>query len=142
MSRSRGLIAALGLVELLIPGRFIEFFEGYALENPEECSLRPWVVPVARLEGLLVLVSTLRPGTLSGTFRSALGWHGLLAALSPQGYLDYWTPLIYEEPAGCEWKPWVVRATRVVGALYVLIAVFGWGSETTGTETETEGSDR
>jgi hypothetical protein len=137
----RRLIAALGLVELLIPGRFIEFFERYALENPEECSLRPWVTPVARLEGLITLVVALRPGTFSGAIRSVLGWHGLLAALSPQGYLDYWTPLVYEEPADCEWKPWVVQATRAVGVLYVLIALFGWGSRSESAE-ETEGSDR
>jgi hypothetical protein len=116
----------LGLVELVVPDRLIEFWERLALENPEECSLRAWISPIARIEGLVILVAALRPGTLSGVFRSALGCYGLLAAISPQGYLDYWTPLIYEDHERCEWKPWVVPTTRAIGALYVLIALFGW----------------
>lgn len=124
----RGLLAALAVVELLVPDRFIEFWEPVALENPEECSLRSWVIPVARLEGLLVLAALVRPEAFSGALRSALGWYGLMAALSPRGYLEYWTPLVYDDAESCEWKPWVVPATRAIGVLYVLLALFGWRS--------------
>lgn len=124
------LLAALGFVELLVPERFIEFWERLALDNPAECSLRPWVIPVARLEGLVFLAALARPGTFSGAIRSALGWHGLLAALSPEGYLDYWTPLVYEDAEGCAWRSWVVPLTRAVGVCYVLVALFGWRSKT------------
>lgn len=123
------LLALLGFVELVVPDRFIQFFERYALENPEQCLRKAWVSPVARLEGLTILVTILRPGTFSGVVRSALGCYGLMAAVSPQGYLDYWTPLLYEEAEACEWKPWVIPTTRIAGILYVLIAVFGWKSK-------------
>ncbi|WP_122089252.1 hypothetical protein [Halalkalicoccus subterraneus] len=122
------LLAVFGLVELLVPRRFIEFWEGYALENPEDCSLKRWVIPVARLEGLLFLAVLAKPRAFSGPIRAALGWYGLMAALSPDGYLEYWTPLIYEDGRP-EWKPWVVPATRVIGVCYVVLALFGWPSK-------------
>lgn len=125
----RGLLAAVALVELLYPERLIESGERLALDNPEECSLRSWVVLVARLEALLFLVALACPNTFSGPLRSALGWNGLLAALSPAGYLKYWTALVYEDADRCEWKPWVVPATRTIGVLYVLIALFARNSK-------------
>lgn len=129
------LLAALAVVELLAPERVIEFGERLALEDPGEASLRPWVTPVARLEGLVVLAALLRPGRLPGPLRSMLGWFGLLAVLSPRGFLDYWTDLVYEDAAGLAWKPWVVPATRAIGVLYVLLALFGWRSK---EDTETD----
>lgn len=123
------LLAVFALVELLVPRRFIEFWEGYALENPGDCSLKPWVIPVARLEGLLFLVALARPRTLAGPIRAALGCYGLMAALSPDGYLEYWTPLIYTDGERPEWKPWVVPMTRAIGACYVLVALFDWRSK-------------
>lgn len=119
------LLAAVALIELLVPERIIERGEQVALSNPEECSLRPWVPLVARLEGLLFLLVLVRPKTFSGPWaRAAFGWNGLLAFLSPAGYLDYWTEIVYEDADRCEWRPWVVPATRAIGACYVLIALF------------------
>ncbi len=125
----KGLLAALAVVELLAPKRFIEFWEPLALENPEACSLEPWVIPVARIEGVAFLLALVRPRAVSGVIRSGLGCFGLMAALSPEGYLDYWTPLVYEDAVRPEWKPWVVPATRAIGVLYVLIALFGRRSD-------------
>lgn len=127
----RGSLAAIGLVELLVPDRFIGYWERLALENSGECSRRSWVSPAARIEGLLIVVAAARPGALSGVVRSVLGWYGLLAALSPEGYLEYWTPLVYEDATRCEWQPWVVPATRAVGVLYVLVALVGWNRNRT-----------
>lgn len=126
------LLAVLAVVELLAPERVIEFGERLSLENPGEPSLRSWVPLVARLEGLVVLAALVRPAALSGLLRSALGWYGLMAALSPEGYLEYWTDLVYEDAERLEWKSWVVPATRAIGACYVLIALFGWNSKEDG----------
>lgn len=123
------LLAALAVVELLAPERVIEFGERLALENPGEASLRSWVTPVARLEGLVVLAALARRPVLPGPLRSMLGWFGLLAVLSPKGFLDYWTDLVYEDTRVLAWKPWVVPATRAIGVCYVLLALFGWRSE-------------
>ncbi|ADJ14102.1 hypothetical protein [Halalkalicoccus jeotgali] len=123
------LLATLAVVELLVPERVIVFGERLSLENPGECSLRSWVPLVARLEGLVVLAALVRPGALSGLVRSVLGWYGLLAVLSPEGYLEYWTDLVYEDAERLDWKPWVVPMTRAIGACYVVIALFGWGSK-------------
>ena len=120
----KGLFAAIALIELFAPERIIERGEQVALQNPEECSLQPWVSLVARLEGLLFLLALARPKPFSGPLRSAVGWNGLLMALSPAGYLDYWTDIVYEDADRCEWRPWVVPLTRALGVFYVLIALF------------------
>ncbi|MFC6905933.1 hypothetical protein [Halalkalicoccus tibetensis] len=131
----RSLLAVLAVVELLAPERVIEFGERLALENSGEASLQPWITPVARLEGLVLLVALVRPPALPGPLRSMLGWFGLLAVLSPRGFIDYWTDLVYEDAAVLAWKPWVVPATRAIGVLYVLLALFGWRSkEETGND--------
>jgi hypothetical protein len=120
----KGLLAVLALIELFAPERIIEWGERMALSNPKECSLRPWVSLVARIEGLLFLLTLARPRTFSGPLRAALGWNGFLMSLSPAGYLDYWTAIVYEDADRCEWKPWVLPLTRAIGVCYVLFALF------------------
>lgn len=43
-------------VEILAPNVLIDTAEQIVLENSEECELRLWVRPAARLEALLFLV--------------------------------------------------------------------------------------
>lgn len=125
-------LVVLAVVELLAPERVIEFGERLSLENPGECSLRSWVPFVARLEGAVFLSWLVKPRPLSGAVRSILGWSGLMAVISPEGYLGYWTDLVYEDAERLQWKPWVVPLTRVIGICYVLLALFGWNPKEDG----------
>ena len=52
----RKLFSAIAAVELLAPRRLIDAAEALALEDPSAGDLRSWVLPGARLEGLLFLV--------------------------------------------------------------------------------------
>jgi hypothetical protein len=119
------LLVAFGVVELLFPERLIDYGEGLALENPDECELEPWVPAVARLEGLAFLWLVFRGRASLVTFRSLFGFNGLLAVLSPRGFLDYWTGVVYADHERCEWKPWVVPATRLIGVVYLALAFSG-----------------
>jgi hypothetical protein len=121
----RRLLVAFGIVELLFPERLIDYGERLALENPDECELEPWVTTLARLEGLAFLWFVLRDRASLVTFRSLFGITGLLAVLSPTGFLDYWTGVVYEDHRRCEWKPWVVPVTRLIGVCYLALAVLG-----------------
>ncbi|WP_236035430.1 hypothetical protein [Haloarcula rubra] len=51
----RNALTAVGIVELLFPEALVGAAERIALDNPDECELRSWVVPGARAEGLAIL---------------------------------------------------------------------------------------
>lgn len=105
------LLVAVEIVDPPFLDRLVDYAERLALENPEECELEPWITTLARLWGLAFLLFALRGGASLATLRSVLGLNGLLAVPSPDGFLDYWTGIVYEDHEPCEWKPWVVPAT-------------------------------
>ena len=118
------LLGVIGRIMMTNPERFIGFWERLALENPDECTLRWWVIPLARLEGLVFV--TLSKREMSGTqFKSFLGLLGIPAPLFPKQYIDWGTKLVYEDPDQCEWKSWIIPFTRIVGAVYVLLGIRG-----------------
>lgn len=118
----RKLYSAICAVELLAPRRLIAAAEQVALENPTASELRSWVVPGARLEGLLFLVMLWRSDRSYSWFKKLLGAVGLLAFLRPRAYVDYGAKAAYTDASGIEWRPWVYTGTRLVGFIYLLIA--------------------
>ena len=119
------LLGAVGRVLMTNPERFINFWERLALENSEECTLKPWVIPLARLEGF-VFVSLSKNETPSARFEQFLGLVGIPALLFPSQYVEWGAKLVYEDPDRCEWRSWVVPFTRIVGFGYVLVGVRGF----------------
>lgn len=118
----RGLLVAIGLVDLLAPRTFIAAAEGIALENPAECNLKPWVYPVARAEGLLFLGLAWRGDTAISRFKQFLGVVGVLTVLNPRLFIDSAARIAYTDPDRCHWKPWCYPLARVIGVVYVLVA--------------------
>jgi len=119
----RGLLTTICAVEVLAPEALIDTAEQIALENPDECELRSWVLPGARFEGAAFLVTMWRSDASYSSFKKFLGVIGLVALLYPRSYVDYGAELAYTDASTCEWKPWVYSGTRLVGLLYVLIAI-------------------
>jgi hypothetical protein len=119
----RTLLTTVSIVEVISPKKLIDAAEKIALDNPTACERRSWVVPGARLEGLLFLVLMWRSNTSYSTFKTFLGSIGLLALLYPRAYVDYGAKLAYVDAANCEWKPWVYPGTRLVGLLYIICAL-------------------
>ncbi|QSG03736.1 hypothetical protein [Natranaeroarchaeum sulfidigenes] len=129
---ARRLLALVGVIELLVPGRVIEAAERIALENPDDTELRAWTIPMARLEALVWLLLA-RRGDPHGRVRKLFAFLCGPAALVPRRYVDVGARLVYTDPDRCEWKPWVVPATRVFGILCILLALSTRG-ETDGEE--------
>lgn len=119
----RTILSVIGLIELLSPEALIERAERLALDNPDDCELQSWIVPIARVEGLAFVTLVWRSDASYSRLKRFLGVIGVLALLYPRAYVDYGSELVYVDAAECEWKPWVYPWTRIVGLLYVLVAV-------------------
>ncbi|SEO99594.1 hypothetical protein SAMN04487948_11017 [Halogranum amylolyticum] len=119
----RKILTTIGIVELLAPEALIETAEQVALEDPDECELRSWVVTGARVEGLALLLLMWGSDASYSRFKKFLGLIGILALSSPHVFVGCATPLAYTDASNCNWKPWVYEGTRLVGVLYVLIAL-------------------
>jgi hypothetical protein len=119
----RTLLTIVGLAELLAPKGLIGAAEKLALDNPGQCEYKSWVVPGARIEGLFFIFLMWRSDETYSTFKEFLGLIGILALLFPRAYVDYGSELAYADASNCEWKPWVYTGTRLVGLLYIGIAL-------------------
>lgn len=124
----RSVLAAVGVLEAVFPARIVATTERYAFENPEDARLRPWTIPMARLEGVaFAWIATSDRASLR-TLGKLVGPLGALMCLFPRQTLDVGLATAYENPGDIERKRWVVPATRTIGALYVVIAlVSGFG---------------
>ncbi|WP_049979822.1 hypothetical protein [Halolamina rubra] len=119
----RKLYSVICAAELLAPRRLIDAAERVALEDPAVSERRSWVVPGARLEGLLFLVMLWRSDRSYSRFKKLLGAAGLIVLLRPRAYVDYGTKASYRDASTVEWRPWVYTGARLVGLLYVLIGL-------------------
>lgn len=117
----RTLFTAVCAVEVLAPKALMNAAERAALENPEACTLRSWVLPGARLEGLVLLAMLWRSDASYAGFKRLLGTLGLLAFLFPRAYVEYGSRMAYTSSSVPEWRPWVYPGTRLVGLLYLLV---------------------
>ncbi len=64
-----------------------------------------------------------RSDTSYSLFKKFLGITGLLALLYPRAYVDYAAEITYTDATTCKWKSWVYSGTRLIGLLYVSIAL-------------------
>lgn len=119
----RKVLATVGAVEVVAPASFVDAAEGFAMDDAGDCERKSWVVPVARVEGLAFLFLAWRGDASYSAFKKFLGLVGALALAFPRAFVDYSTGLAYTDAADCEWRPWVYPVTRLVGAVYVLLAL-------------------
>lgn len=124
MRRLLGL--GLGLLVTISPSRVVESAERLAFENPDAGRLRPWTLPIGRLEGLLVLWLVGRRPDDGGTaaLETSLAGLGILLALAPRTMLRFGLRLAYENSTELEVKPWVVPVARLLGACYLAVGLF------------------
>lgn len=129
----RKVLIAVGLIEIAIPERFIESAERVALEDPDGCERKSWVVPAGRLEGVLFLAIASRGSVSYTAFKKLLGVIGLVASAYPTAFVDLASGIAYVDPERCTWRSWCYSLTRLLGVVYVAIAVrelWGEGSAT------------
>ncbi|WP_049924200.1 hypothetical protein [Halopiger djelfimassiliensis] len=111
---------------VVVPRRIIAPAERIAFENPEDGRRRRSTVPIARLKGLAFVWVLARGAVRDSDRRAALGLLGVVLALVPRSALESGLAVAYENPDELEVKPWVIPATRLLGACY-LVAGFAAG---------------
>jgi hypothetical protein len=120
----RVLLLAFAAVEIVAPERLVAWGERRAFENPEVGRLRPTTLHLARLEGVAALWLVRNRETAWPGVKPLFAVLGLPALLLPQPFLRAALAAAYENPDEIEPKPWVVPFTRVLGACYVLVALW------------------
>ncbi|WP_436346271.1 hypothetical protein [Natronorubrum sp. FCH18a] len=116
----RLLALALGLVMVIVPNRIVEPAERLAFENPETGRLRRWTLSIARLEGLVFVWLLGRHPEHASILKRPLSVLSLVMALVPRQSLAFGLDLAYENPDELEVKSWILPATRVLGACYLV----------------------
>ena len=119
----RSLLATLGLVTALVPDRIVDLFEAIAVKNPDEIAVHSWFNHLIRVEGVVIVLAVLRDGRLYAWLMNLTGLFGAVLVLVPDLYERIAGPLVYEDPESVEWHDHLSDGIRVIGVVYVLLAL-------------------
>ena len=119
----RQFLGALGVLIALIPDRIVDVFEAIAIENPEENTVHSWFGPLIRVEGVVITLAALRDDRLYAWLMNVTGIVGAVLLFVPQLYEQIAGALVYENPESVEWNEHLTDGVRVIGAVYVFLAL-------------------
>ncbi|WP_178915440.1 hypothetical protein [Natronomonas gomsonensis] len=119
----RMFIGVLGAVTTLFPDEIVALFERLAIANPGEGTLRVWINPAIRFEGVLVAVVSLLGGRSYAWMMNLTGVFGAVILVFPNLYRKFASTLLYERPDSIDWNEQFTTAVRIIGAIYVFLAI-------------------
>ena len=120
----RQFLGALGVLTMLVPDRIVDIFEAIAVENPEENTVNSWFGPLIRAEGVVITLAAIRGGRLYAWLLNVTGIFGAVLFFLPRLYEGIARPLVYEDPESVEWNEHLTDGVRVIGAVYVFLALW------------------
>jgi amino acid transporter len=118
----RTLVGVLGAISALFPDQIVGIFEKLAIANPSEGTVRGWVRPAIRSEGVLIFAISLRNGRAYAWLMNLTGVFGAIVLLFPDLYQRFATAFMYERLESIEWNERFRSGIRAIGALYVFLA--------------------
>jgi hypothetical protein len=119
----RLILGVLGAITALFPDRVIDLFEEMAITNPENSSTRSWFRSSVRAEGVLITVACLRGRRLYAGLMNLTGLFGAVVLLFPNVYRKIATTIMYEQPDQVEWNERLTPGVRIIGAVYLFVAI-------------------
>jgi hypothetical protein len=119
----RQFLGGLGVLTAFVPDRVADVFEAIAVENPGENAMHSWFSPLIRAEGVVIALAALRDGRLYAWLMNLTGIFGGVLLFVPELYEQIAGPLVYENPESVEWNEHLTDGVRVIGAVYVLLAL-------------------
>ncbi|MUW15862.1 hypothetical protein GJ633_15575 [Halorubrum sp. CBA1125] len=120
----RQFLGAIGVLTALVPDRIVDVFEAIAVENSDENTVHSWFGLLIRLEGIVITLAALRDGRLYAWLMNVTGIFGAVLLFIPSLYEQIAGPIVYEDPEVVEWNEHLTDSVRVIGAVYVLLALF------------------
>lgn len=120
----RAIIGLIGVLTAVFPDRIIEVFEAVAIENPDDCTRKPWIDSGIRTEGIVVAVASVIGRRVYAWLMNLTGVFGAVVLLFPEAYRDFATTLLYEHPDEVEWNNRFTNRIRLIGVVYILLAVW------------------
>ena len=120
---ARTLIGVLGVIAVLLPDRMVHMFEAAAIKNPEECTTKPWLNSAIRAEGAIITGAALTGGKPYQWIMDITGVFGGIILFFPNLYRRIATALVYENPEDVEWNDQFAQWVRVIGILYIILAI-------------------
>ncbi len=120
---TRALFGPIGLVMALVPQHVLRWYERIALEEPDACEARPWVVSAIRAEGLVYLLVALVGGRASSVLKSVVGGVSLVALLFPRRYLDTGHALVYENSDDVTPNDGIESVVRGLGIALLVVMI-------------------
>lgn len=115
-------IGVLGAITALVPDKIVALFETCAIANPDEGTLRAWINPTIRSEGILVAVISLFGGRPYAWMMNLTGTFGAVVLVFPGLYRKFATGFLYERPDSIEWNEQFTIGVRIIGAVYLFLA--------------------
>lgn len=119
----RAVVGILGVVTTLFPERIIDVFEGVAIDNPGESVTKPWTGAWIRAEGIVVTIVSLVGGRAFHRMTDLMGVFGVIVLTFPRLYHRFASAFLYENPDEIDWNSRFTSSVRIIGALYVLLAI-------------------
>ncbi|AAV44606.1 unknown (plasmid) [Haloarcula marismortui ATCC 43049] len=118
----RTLVGVLGALSALFPDKIVSLFEKLAIANRSGGTVRGWVRPAIRSEGVLIAAISLLNGRAYAWLMNLTGVFGAIVFLFPDLYRRFATTFLYERPESVEWNERFRSGIRAIGALYVFLA--------------------
>ncbi|GAA0528935.1 hypothetical protein [Halorubrum aquaticum] len=119
----RQFLGALGVLTTVAPDRIVEVFETIAVENADENTVHSWFGLLIRVEGVVLTLAALCDSRLYAWLLNVTGIVGTVLLFVPRLYEQIAGALVYENPESVEWNERLTDGVRVIGAVYVLLAL-------------------
>lgn len=119
----RPVVGLLGVLSALFPDRILALFERIAIERSDDDAIRSWLSSGIRAEGVVVTLVSLVGGRAYAWMMNLTGAFGVLILLAPRLYREFATRVLYVDPAEIEWNDRFRTGLRVIGFVYLFMAV-------------------
>ena len=120
----RSFLGLLGILTAAIPTRIVTVFERVAVEDSGGSSINPWLVSCLRIEGLVITIAAVLGGRIYTWTLNLTGVFGAILFCVPRLYEKIAGKVVYTDPKSVEWDDRLTDRVRMIGLLYVLLALW------------------